>query len=264
MIVSVVRRPVRTIDLNSDMGEYEGEAFLAREARMMPLITSANIACGVHAGSPVLMRRTAKLAAQQGVAVGAHPGFPDRGDFGRGDRRASPDDVASLVSRQLQILADVLASDRLPLRHVKPHGALYSLTATNPAAADALAHAVADFDRRLMLFALAGSALVARGRSLGLTVIEEAFADRAYRSDGTLVPRAQPAAVLQTDRQVVRQLHEMLEGFVTSIDGCRVPLHADSLCVHMDTPHAVDFVCLLRAELKSSGVRIARPFASEA
>ena len=250
---------MHTIDLNSDMGEYEGQAFLAREAQMMPLITSANIACGVHAGSPILMRRTAKLAAQQGVAIGAHPGFPDTGDFGRGDRRASPDEVASLVSRQLPILADVLASDCLSLVHVKPHGALYSLTAKNPAAADALARAVANVDRRLMLFALAGSALVESGRSIGLTVIEEAFADRAYRSDGTLVPRSQPEAMLQTDQHVVRQLHEILEGYVTSIDGRRVPLHADSLCVHMDTPHAVDFVRLLHAELKSAGVRIASP-----
>lgn len=253
---------MRTIDLNSDMAEYDGQEFLAREAELMPLITSANIACGVHAGTPALMRRTARLAAQQETAIGAHPGFPDRGDFGRGDRQASPDEVSSLVSHQLATLADVLSSDHLSLVHVKPHGALYSLTARNHAAADALARAVANFDRRLMLFALAGSALVESGQSIGLTVMEEAFADRAYRSDGTLVPRSQPGAVLQTEQQVVRQLREILNGYVISIDGHRVPLHADSLCVHVDTPHAIDFVRLLRAELTSAGVRIAKPLAS--
>lgn len=259
MIVSAVRGLVRTIDLNSDMGEYEDQAFLAREVQLMPLITSTNIACGVHAGSPMLMRRTAKLAAQQGTAIGAHPGFPDTGDFGRGDRHASPDEVSWLVSQQLTVLANVLAMDDLTLVHVKPHGALYSLTARDRAAADALAQAVGDFDRRLMLFALAGSALVDSGQSMGLTVMEEAFADRAYRSDGILVPRTQPGAILQTEQQVVRQLREILDGYVTSIDGHRVPLHADSLCVHVDTPHAVDFVRLLRSELESAGVRIARP-----
>jgi len=152
----------------------------------------------------------------------------------------------------------VLACDRLSLTHVKPHGALYSLTAKNPDAADALAQAVVGFDRSLMLFALAGSALVERGRSMGLTVMEEAFADRAYRSDGTLVPRTQPGAVLPTEQHVVRQLREILNDYVTSIDGQRVPLHADTLCVHVDTPHAVDFVRLLRSELQSAGARIQR------
>lgn len=248
-----------TIDLNSDMGEYQSPEFLAREAQLMPLITSVNIACGVHAGNPDLMRRTARLAAQLGAAIGAHPGFPDTGDFGRGDRQASPDEVASLVSQQLTNLADVLAPDHLRLIHVKPHGALYNLAAKNQAVADALVQAVAAFDCRLLLFALAGSALVESGRSIGMTVVQEAFADRAYQSDGTLVPRSQPSAVLQTQQQVIRQLHEILNGYVTSIDGHRVPLHADSLCIHADTPQAVELVHLIRAELESAGVRIARP-----
>ena len=250
---------MRTIDLNSDMGEYDGQGFFDREAALMPLITSANIACGGHAGTPDLMRRTAGLAVHHHVAIGAHPGFPDTGDFGRGDRQASPDAVASLVAQQLTTLADVLAADHLALVHVKPHGALYSLTAKNPLAAEALAQAVANIDRGLTLFALAGSALVERGRSMGLTVMEEAFADRAYRSDGTLVPRTQPGAVLQTTQHVIRQLREILNGYVTSIEGHRVPLQADSLCVHVDTPHAIDFVRLLRSELQSAGIRIEQP-----
>ena len=247
------------IDLNSDMGEYESAEMLAREAQLMPLITSANIACGGHAGNPTLMRRTSRLAAQHNIAIGAHPGFPDTGDFGRGDREASPDEIATLVSGQLATLANVLASDHLALVHVKPHGALYSLTARERDAADALAQAVATFDRQLLLFALAGSAIVESGQSIGLTVIQEAFADRAYRSDGTLVPRSQPGAVLQTHEQVIRQLREILNGYVTSIDGQRVPLHAQSLCVHVDTPRAVEFVHVLRNELASAGTRIAKP-----
>lgn len=250
---------MQTIDLNSDMGEYEDREHLALEAQLMPLLTSVNIACGVHAGTPALMRGTARLAAHHGVAIGAHPGFPDTGDFGRGDRRVSPEEIAALVSGQLRGLAEVLATDQLAIVHVKPHGALYHLAASDEAAAAALAQAVAEYDRRLLLFALAGSALVAGARRAGLPVVQEAFADRAYRADGTLVPRSQQGALLGTRQQVVRQLREMLEGYVTSIDGAQVPLRADSLCVHADTPHAVEFVRLIRSELESVGVHIARP-----
>lgn len=248
-----------TIDLNSDMGEYESPEFLAREAQLMPLITSVNIACGVHAGNPDLMRRTARLAAQHGTAIGAHPGFADVKDFGRRDRTASPDEVESLVTMQLKRLADVLALDHLTLTHVKPHGALYHLAARDRAAADAVARAVAAFDQRLVLFTLAGSVLVRSARSAGLMAVQEAFADRAYRSDGALVPRSESGALLQTERQVRQQLHEVLKGYVTSIDGPRVFLHADSLCIHMDTPNAVELVRFVRGEIELAGLRITRP-----
>ncbi|MBS0183452.1 MAG: LamB/YcsF family protein, partial [Nitrospira sp.] len=175
-----------TIDLNSDMGEYESEEFLALEAELMPLITSVNIACGVHAGNPTLMRRTARLAAQHETAIGAHPGFLDADGFGRLDRQASPLEVESLVTTQLKALAEVLALDHLTVTHVKPHGALYNLAAKDQTIADAVARAVASFDRQLLLFALAGSVLVESGKNAGLTVVQEAFADRAYRSDGSL------------------------------------------------------------------------------
>src|SRR5262249_39474186 len=146
-----MRHRVTTIDLNSDLGEYECAEALAREAELMPLITSVNIACGVHAGNRGLMRRTATLAARHGIAIGAHPGFPDADDFGRRDRQTSPDTVASLVSRQLTTLTDVLALDHLPLTHVKLHGALYHLAARDRAVADAVAQAVATFDPQLLL-----------------------------------------------------------------------------------------------------------------
>ncbi len=250
---------MRTIDLNSDMGEYGTPEMLAREAQLMPLITSVNIACGMHAGDPDLMQRTARLAAQHGIAIGAHPGFPHVGDFGRQDRQASPEEVESLVSTQLQTLSEVLASDHLVLNHVKLHGALYNLAAQDRMIADAVTRAVSSFDRQLLLFALAGSALVDSGRTIGLSMVQEAFADRAYCSNGTLVPRSESGALLQTEQQVLRQLHAILNGFVTSIDGQQVALQPDSLCIHTDTLHAVQFVHLVRAEIKSAGVGITRP-----
>jgi UPF0271 protein len=247
-----------TIDLNSDMGEYESPELLAREAQLIPLITSVNIACGVHAGNPDLMRRTARLAAQQGTAIGAHPGFPDTDGFGRLDRLVSPLEVESLVTTQLKTLAEVLVSDSLALTHVKLHGALYNLAARDQTVADDVARTVASFNRHLLLFALAGSVLVESGKNAGLTIVQEAFADRAYRSDGTLVPRSRPDAVLNTEERVRRQLHEILNEYVTSIDGRHVALHADSLCIHADTPQAVEFVRLVRNEIESAGMGIAR------
>jgi 5-oxoprolinase (ATP-hydrolysing) subunit A len=248
-----------TIDLNSDMGEYENPEWLAREAQLMPLITSVNIACGAHAGHPDLMRRTARLASHHTVAIGAHPGFPDTEDFGRRDRRTSAEEVESLLSAQLKTLAEVVTLEQLTLSHVKLHGALYNLAARDRKVADAVARAVTSFDPHLQLFALAGSELVKSGKTAGLTVVQEAFADRAYQSDGTLAPRSQPHALLQTEQQVRRQLREILNGSVTSIDGQQIPLQADTLCVHMDSPHAVEFLRLIRQEITATGIRIAKP-----
>lgn len=248
-----------TIDLNSDMAEYDTPELLAREAELMPLITSVNIACGAHAGHPDLMRRTARLASQHTVAIGAHPGFPDTEEFGRRDRQASAEEVESLLSAQLKTLAEVVTLERLTLSHVKLHGALYNLAASDRRVADTVTRAVTSFDPHLLLFALAGSELVTSGTTAGLTVVQEAFADRAYQSDGTLVPRSQPHALLQTEQQVRRQLREILNGSVTSMDGRRVPLQADTLCVHMDSPQAVEFLRLIRQEITAAGIRIAKP-----
>jgi len=247
-----------TIDLNSDMGEYDSPEHLACETQLMAFVTSVNIACGVHAGHPDLMRRTARLAAQHGIAIGAHPGFPDMQDLGRRDRQTSPEEVATLLSTQLNTLAQVLASERLTLNHVKLHGALYNLAARDRAIADAVVQTIASFDRHLLLFALAGSVLVKSGKDTGLAIIQEAFADRAYQSDGTLVPRSQPNALLQTENQVRQQLREILSGYVTSHDGQRVPIQADSLCVHIDTPGALELVRLVRQEIESANIRITR------
>ncbi len=168
------------IDLNSDMGERDTAEGKAIDADMMPLITSVNIACGGHAGTPDLMRRTAQLAAQHGVAIGAHPGLPDSEHFGRRERRVSSEDIEALVVSQIETLADVLAGDQLTLTHVKPHGALYNMAAGNPEVARAIVNGVQAVDRTFLLYALAGSELVKAAQAAGLTVVQEAFADRAY------------------------------------------------------------------------------------
>jgi len=245
------------IDLNSDLGERDTPEGRAIDAEMMPLITSVNIACGGHAGTLDLMRRTAQLAAQHGVAIGAHPGLPDREHFGRRERSVASEEITALVISQIEMLADVLARDNLALAHVKPHGALYNMAASNPEVAGAIVHAVQAVDRTFLLYALAGSELVKAAHASGLTVVQEAFADRAYRADGTLVPRSAQGAVLQTELDIRRRLRHLMMGAVESIDGASVPIYADTLCLHADTPHAVPLARMIRRELESAGVRLA-------
>jgi 5-oxoprolinase (ATP-hydrolysing) subunit A len=245
------------IDLNSDMGERDTSEGRAIDAEMMPLITSVNIACGGHAGKPDLMRRTAQLATQHGVAIGAHPGLPDSEHFGRRERSVASEEITALVVSQIETLADVLARDHLALTHVKPHGALYNMAASNPEVARAIVHAVQAVDRTFLLYALAGSELVKAAQVAGLTVVQEAFADRAYLADGTLVPRSAQGAVLQTEQDIRRRLHNLMTGAVKSVDGGSVPIHADTLCLHADTPHAVPLARMIRHEFESAGIRLA-------
>lgn len=245
------------IDLNSDMGERDQPEGLAIDADMMPLITSVNIACGGHAGTPDLMRRTAQLAAQWGVAIGAHPGFRDPEHFGRAERTMSSRKIEALVVHQIETLANVLSQDRLTLRHVKPHGALYNMAGKDPEVARAIVKAVQAVDRTLVLYALAGSELAKAAHAAGLPVVHEAFADRAYRADGSLVPRSEKGAVLQTEEDVRRQLRQLIKGYVTSVEGSSVPIQADSLCLHSDTPQAVLLARMIRHELESAGIRVA-------
>lgn len=245
------------IDLNSDMGERDTTDGLAIDAAMMPLITSVNIACGGHAGNRDLMRRTAQLAARSGVAIGAHPGLPDPEHFGRTERSLCPEEIEGLIVRQIETLAEVLSQDRLLLAHVKPHGALYNMAARDLEVALAVVKGVQAVDRALVLYAPAGSELVRAAQAAGLTVVQEAFVDRAYRADGSLVPRSQKDALLETEEQVRRQLRQLMIGAVTSIDGLPVPIRAESLCLHSDTPQAVALARLVRYELESAGVRLA-------
>ncbi len=244
------------IDLNSDMGERDTPEGLAIDADMMPLLTSVNIACGGHAGNASLMRRTAHLAAQHGVAIGAHPGFHDPDNFGRVELSLSPHDIHTAVVDQVAALTDVLARERYAIRHVKPHGALYAMAAKSPEVAQAIVTAVQAIDPRLRLYALAGSVLAQAAQALGLLVVHEAFADRAYRADGTLVPRTEPGALLTSEESVRRQLRQLIKGSVTSIEGAAVLIKAGSVCLHADTPQAVSFARLIRQELESAGIRL--------
>ena len=246
------------VDLNCDMGEWPDADRLAMEERIMPLVTSVSIACGFHAGNPDLMRRTIRLARRCGVAIGAHPGFRDAEGFGRRELKITPEEVENLVAYQVGALAGMAALEGARLAHVKPHGALYNMAARERSLADAVARAVTRVDRRLILFGLAGSLLVKAGRVMGLRVAEEAFVDRAYNPDGTLVPRDRAGAVIHDERDVLERVQRLvLDGGVLSADGALVRLHADTVCLHGDTPGSDRLAAAIRAELSQAGAQIA-------
>ena len=245
------------IDLNSDVGESFGAWTLGEDAALMPVISSANIACGFHAGDPGVMRQTISLARAHGVAVGAHPGFPDLAGFGRRDMRCSPRDVEDFVVYQVGALAAVAAAQGVRLQHVKAHGALYNMACADPALAAAIARATASIDTSLVLFGLPGSQLLLEGRRAGLRVASEIFADRAYLADGALVPRARAGSVIHDPAVVVARAVRMTrERSVMSIDGTLVPLEADTMCVHGDTPGAASLAAAIRRGLEAEGIRV--------
>lgn len=240
------------VDLNCDLGEGAGQ-----DAGLMPLITSANIACGVHAGDERTMRATILLALEHGVAIGAHPSLDDRENFGRIELPVGPDEVFQLVLTQTQALRRAARDCGARVTHVKPHGALYNMAARNTLLADAVARAVYETDPRLVLFGLSGSALLRAGESCGLEVAGEVFADRTYQSDGSLTPRGRPGALITSVAETVAQALRMVkEGRVRTADGADVAVRADTICVHGDGPHAVEFAAGLRQELRAAGVEL--------
>ena len=228
------------IDLNADVGEGCGQ-----DAALMRCITSANIACGFHAGDPSTMRDTVILARDHGVAVGAHPSFADRDHFGRREMHIPHAEVADLVIRQIIALAEIALKEGIRLQHVKPHGALYNVAVRDRTVADAIARAVASVDRSLILFGLPHSALVAAAGAAGLPSAGEAFADRAYRSDGTLVPRNEPGAVMHDPDEVVARV----AGLASRPD-------VDTICVHGDTPGAAELASRIRAGLETANFEV--------
>ncbi|HEU4629614.1 MAG TPA: 5-oxoprolinase subunit PxpA [Gemmatimonadaceae bacterium] len=247
-----------SIDLNADLGEGFGHYVVADEGHVLPLVTSASIACGFHAGDPLTMRRSVRLALDHGVTVGAHPGYPDLLGFGRRDLGATPEEVTAYVLYQVGALAAVCHAERTVLRYVKPHGALYNRAATDAVVAAAVAEGVRLADPTLVLLGLAGSALVSEGQRAGLRTAAEAFADRAYLADGTLAPRSRPGAVLTDEAAVVEQaLGIVREQRVATLDGGSRPVHADSLCVHGDNPRAPALLRALRRRLNGEGITIA-------
>lgn len=245
-------------DLNADVGESFGVYTLGHDAALMPHITSANVACGFHAGDPHVMRRTVQLAHEHGVAVGAHPGFPDLTGFGRRPMPLSPAEIEDVVSYQVGALAGVAARVGVDLTHVKPHGALYNMAADDRALADAIAHAIVTVNRHLTLVGLSGSALIAAGREAGLRTASEVFADRGYDARGRLLPRGAAGGVLTSADDVCRRAVTMVrDGVVLASDGSRVALDVDTICVHGDTPGAPELARRLRQALTGAGVAVA-------
>jgi UPF0271 protein len=251
------------IDLNADLGESFGPWPMGHDAALMDSITSANVACGFHAGDPTVMRRTVALAASRHVAIGAHPGFQDLVGFGRREMHASASEVEDLVLYQVAALAGIAAAHGVRLQHVKAHGALYNMAVRDRGLADAIARATAAFDASLVLFGLPGSALLEAGRAAGLPVAAEAFADRAYEPDGTLVSRRQTGSVIHDPALVVARAIEIATtGSVVAVDGSRLRLAADTLCLHGDTPGSADLARAVRRGLEDAGVAVqslARP-----
>lgn len=243
---------MRAIDLNGDLGEGAGH-----DVELMPLLTSANIACGAHAGDAATMRATVRLAIQHGVGVGAHPGFADRPHGGRREIPTTPAAVRALVLTQVRLLQTIAEACGTRVSHVKPHGALYNQAARDPALAEAVARATYEAGPQLGLFGLAGSASIAAGRACGLRVAQEVFADRTYQADGSLTPREHPDAFIRDEDAAVRHVLQMVRtGTVRSLDGRVVPLVADTVCLHGDGPQALAFARRLREALATAQITV--------
>jgi 5-oxoprolinase (ATP-hydrolysing) subunit A len=247
------------MDLNADVGESLGAWSLGEDEALVPLVTSVSIAAGMHAGDPVTIERTVALAARHGVAVGAHPGYPDIAGFGRRAMALSPAEIEASVLYQVGAVAAFARAAGVGLRHVKAHGALYNRASRDPDAAAAVARAVAAFGRELVLFGLAGSALVSAAVDAGLIVAEEAFADRAYEADGSLRSRDLDGAVLDDPKAAAAQALAIVGGSVTAWDGTPLAIRADTICVHGDLPGAAARARAVRDALAGAGVEIRAP-----
>ncbi|PTX18381.1 UPF0271 protein [Pontibacter mucosus] len=246
-----------TVDLNCDMGESFGAWRLGNDSGLLTYVSSANIACGFHAGDPATMKKTVRLALEKGVAIGAHPGLPDLVGFGRREMAVSAEEVYDMVVYQVGALMGFAKAEGATLHHVKPHGALYNMAAANGTLAEAIAEAVARLDEQLILYGLAGSELVKAGEKYGLRIASEVFADRTYQADGTLTPRRQSDALITNPEQAIRQVLRMVkEGKVQSQQRTEVSIMADTICIHGDGPHALPFARLIRERLLSEGILI--------
>ncbi|NWJ97756.1 MAG: LamB/YcsF family protein [Chloroflexi bacterium] len=246
------------IDLNCDMGESFGNYKLGDDAEMLNYVTSANIACGFHAGDPVVMAQTVALAVAKGVTLGAHPSYPDLQGFGRRKMELSSDEIEALVLYQIGALAAFAHACGTELTHVKAHGMLYNTAAIEPPVAKALAHAIARYSQGLTMVCLATSPLmIEAGQKAGLRVAREAFADRAYNADGTLVNRKQPGSLFTEPRQALEQVLRLVkQGEIRAVDGSTLKLAADTVCIHGDGPAALPIARTLRQQLTQEGITL--------
>ena len=232
-------------EVNCDLGEGAGNDEL-----IMPYINSANIACGWHAGDADSIRQAIESCLKHNVAIGAHPSFFDRQNFGRTDMELPVQEIYELVTQQLVVLNEMAASLDATLQHVKPHGALYNISARDPLSANVIARAVKDFDSHLVLLGLSGSCSISEAKKLGLKTLSEVFADRTYRDDGSLTPRSEPNALInETDKAVAQVLQMLQEGNVTTVSGKKIPILAETICIHGDGKHAVEFAAAIHAAL---------------
>ncbi|MBR2602061.1 MAG: 5-oxoprolinase subunit PxpA [Clostridia bacterium] len=246
-----------SIDLNADLGESFGRYTLGMDEKIMEVISSANIACGFHAGDPMVMERTVRLAAEAGIAIGAHPGFPDLMGFGRRNMAVSPEEARAYILYQLGALDAFLRPMGIRMRHVKPHGALYNMAAADEQLARAICGAVKDFDPELRLVGLSGSLLIRAAEETGLRAISEVFADRAYEADGSLVSRRKPGAIISDEREALRRVIRMVkEGKVKAINGEEIAIRAESVCVHGDGEKALLFAKSIREALTANDIQV--------
>lgn len=245
------------IDLNCDLGESFGAYKIGMDEEVIPYITSANVACGYHAGDPLVMKKTVAMCKARGVGIGAHPGYPDLLGFGRRNMTVKPEEAKAYVMYQVGALKAFCDAEGVSMRHVKPHGALYNMAGKDYALARAIAEGVQAVDGNLRLMALSGSQMIRAAEDIGLPYASEVFADRAYQSDGSLVPRTQPGAMIEEEDEAIRRVIRMaLEGKVTSIDGEEIAIRADSVCVHGDGPKALAFVKKIHAALEAEGIEV--------
>jgi UPF0271 protein len=247
-----------TIDLNADMGESFGAYTMGNDEALLDVVSSANIACGFHAGDPATMRKTVRLALEKHVAIGAHPSLPDLMGFGRRAMEITADEAYDMVLYQVGALHAFVRAEGGQLTHVKPHGALYTLAAKQRTIADAIARAVAKFDDSLTLVGLSGSELIKAGKAIGLKTANEAFADRTYQPDGSLTSRKQPNALISNADDAARQAVKLAcEGTVFTLQGERICIEADTICIHGDSPNALELARKIREALTEAGVKIA-------
>lgn len=245
------------VDLNADLGESFGAYTIGMDAEVLRYITSANVACGFHAGDPVVMQKTVSLASERGTAVGAHPGYPDLMGFGRRNMKVKPDEAKAYIKYQVGALMAFTGAAGLKLQHVKPHGAFYNMAAVDDKLALAICEGIFEVDPELIMLGLAGSAHIRAAKAVGLKVASEVFADRAYMDDGTLVPRTMPGAMVHDKSlAIARTVRMVKEGVVETITGKLIPIQADSICVHGDNPDAIGFVKEIRDTLEREGVTV--------
>ncbi|TJX14211.1 5-oxoprolinase subunit PxpA [Tissierella creatinini] len=246
------------VDLNSDLGESFGVYTMGMDSEVMKYITSSNIACGWHAGDPLIMDITVKEAIKNNVAVGAHPGYPDLMGFGRRNIEITPAEARAYMLYQVGALRAFTEANNIKLQHIKLHGAFYNTTCLKPDLADAIVDAIAEtFGKNIILLALSGSYILKRGQEKGLRIAHEVFADRAYNTDGTLVSRKLPGAIIHDKDLAIQRIKRMVkEGKITTIDGTDINIKSDSICVHGDNPEAVSFVKTIKENLQADGIEI--------